>query len=56
MPQLIVPVRVQGDPDDPDDHDLELNLKISFRALLLVGVLLNIISVPAISLLEKFAW
>jgi len=53
-PHLIVPFRLQGDGMDLNDEGLHLDLKVSFRALILVGVLLNVVSVPISDLIVRF--
>jgi hypothetical protein len=39
---------------DLNDEGLHLDLKVSFRALILVGVLLNVVSVPISDLIVRF--
>jgi len=43
------------DPEkDGNDDEVVLNLRVSFRALLLVGIIIHVIAVPGGILLDRF--
>jgi hypothetical protein len=54
-PHLVIPVKARGVVDDETRVDADLSLQISFRALLLIGIMLNLISAPLLTLLEHYA-
>lgn len=49
----MIPVDLQGRADDGDDPGVQFHIKISFKALLLVGLILHVVSIPSIELINR---
>lgn len=53
-PHLSIPVRAQGvDKGAEKQVDADLHIMVSFRALLILGVVLNLISVPMLNFMTR---
>jgi len=54
MPHLSIPVKAQGvDHGNEKEVDADLHIKVSFRALLILGLIFNVFSVPMLNLLTR---
>ncbi|DAD51503.1 hypothetical protein QIP59_gp3 [ssRNA phage Zoerhiza.1_2] len=53
-PHFVVPLHMTDPEKDGNDDEVVLNLRVSFRALLLVGIIIHVIAVPGGILLDRF--
>jgi len=53
-PHIVVPFQLQGGFSEDDEGRIEFSIKISFRAVLFWGVLLNAIVVPLSSIFQSY--
>jgi len=54
MPHLSIPVKAHGTTSGDDKNvDADLHIKVSFRALLILGLIFNLVSVPMLNFLTR---
>lgn len=53
-PHFVIPLHATETEKDGSDEEVVLFLRVSFRALLLVGIIIHVIAVPGGIILERF--